>query len=90
MQSFRLICLFCIVKANTNPKYLPISMSNLEHFLFSFKDYFDHRILEDGTLTLRRNPDEDEVEEIHLPLGVAMNVVVAIPFLDINPIASQE
>jgi hypothetical protein len=41
-------------------------------------------------LTLRKNPDEDEVEEIHLPVGVAMNVVVAIPFLDINPIASQE
>jgi len=54
------------------------------------RDYFDHRILEDGTLTLRKNPDEDEVEEIHLPVGVAMNVVVAIPFLDINPIASQE
>jgi len=53
-------------------------------------EYFDHQILEDGTLTLRKNPGEDEVEEIHLPVGVVMNVVVAIPFLDINPIASQE
>jgi len=54
------------------------------------KEYFDHQILEDGTLTLRKNPDEDEVQEFHLPVGVSMNVVVAIPFLDINPIASQE
>ena len=55
-----------------------------------FQDYFDHQILEDGTLTLRKNPEENEVEEVHLPTGVAINVVIAIPFLDINPIASQE
>merc|ERR1719273_2832825 len=30
--------------------------------------YFDHEILEDGTLTLRKNPEDDEIEEIHLPV----------------------
>jgi len=54
------------------------------------KEYFDHRVMEDGTLTLRKNPDEHEIKEIHLPVGVSLNVVVAIPFLDVNPIASQD
>lgn len=42
-------------------------------------------------MTLRKNPDDDinEVEEIHLPSGYTMNVAIAIPFLDINPLASQ-
>ena len=55
------------------------------------KEYFDHQILEDGTLALKRAPDYHEEDHmVHLPVGVSVNVVLAIPFLDVNPIAATE
>lgn len=51
------------------------------------REYFDHRLMEDGTIALRKT-DHEEHEPIHLPVGLSINVVIAIPFLDVNPIAS--
>jgi hypothetical protein len=64
----------------------------LKFSLDLFKEYFDHQVLEDGTLTLRKSMDDvmEHHEPIHLPEGISMNVVIAIPFLDVNPIASTE
>ena len=45
--------------------------------------------MEDGTIALRKT-DHEEHEPIHLPVGLSINVVIAIPFLDVNPIASIE
>lgn len=45
--------------------------------------------MEDGTIAIR-NTDQEEHEPIHLPEGISINVVIAIPFLDVNPIASTE
>jgi len=53
------------------------------------KEYFDHHLMEDGTIALK-NKIHEENEPIHLPDGVHINVVIAIPFLDVNPIASTE
>lgn len=33
---------------------------------------------------------EEIVEAVSVPDGVSVNVVVAIPFLDVNPIAGSE
>ena len=58
--------------------------------LFSYtQEYFDHHLMEDGTIAIR-NTDQEEHEPIHLPEGISINVVIAIPFLDVNPIASTE
>jgi len=53
------------------------------------KEYFDHHLMEDGTIAIR-NTDQEEHEPIHLPEGISINVVIAIPFLDVNPIASTD
>ena len=53
------------------------------------QEYFDHHLMEDGTIALK-NKIHEENEPIHLPDGVHINVVIAIPFLDVNPIASTE
>ena len=54
------------------------------------QEYFDHQVMDDGTLTLKTKTDEHEIHQIALPHGVSLNVVIAIPFLDLNPIASSE
>lgn len=54
------------------------------------REYFDHQLLADGTIALRRTPEDTQIDHIHLPTGVSMNVVIAIPFLDVNPIASTD
>ncbi len=46
--------------------------------------------MEDGTLRLKANMVDPEDEVIHLPVGVNLNVVIAIPFLDVNPLAATE
>ena len=56
---------------------------------FFLQEYFDHHLMEDGTIALR-NTNQEEHEPIHLPKGISINVVIAIPFLDVNPIASTE
>jgi hypothetical protein len=33
---------------------------------------------------------EEIVEAVHVPDGESVNVVIAIPFLDVNPIAASE
>ena len=57
--------------------------------VFILQEYFDHHLMEDGTIALR-NTNQEEHEPIHLPEGISINVVIAIPFLDVNPIASTE
>ena len=52
---------------------------------FLFQEYFHSRVFEAGMMT-----KEEIVEAIHVPDGSSVNVVIAIPFLDVNPIAASE
>ena len=55
-------------------------------YLFHFlQEYFHSRVFEEGHID-----KEEIVEAVSVPDGVSVNVVVAIPFLDVNPIAGSE
>ncbi len=66
-------------------KYL-LCVERLQLLLFHlFQEYFHSRVFEEGMMT-----KEEIVEAVSVPDGVSVNVVVAIPFLDVNPIAGSE
>ena len=48
-----------------------------------FQEYFHSRVFEEGVLA-----KQEVVEAINMPEGAS--VVIAIPFLDVNPIAASE
>ena len=50
-----------------------------------FQEYFHSRVFEEGVLA-----KQEVVEAINMPEGASVNVVIAIPFLDVNPIAASE
>jgi hypothetical protein len=54
-------------------------------YLFNFQEYFHSRVFEEGQIQ-----KSEIIEAVSVPDGVSVNVVLAIPFLDVNPIAASE
>jgi len=50
-----------------------------------FQDFFNKKVFEEGHLE-----KQEIVEAINIPAGESVHVVLAIPFLDVNPIAASE
>ena len=51
-----------------------------------FQEYFEAKTMEEGMIEI----DHEDHQPVYLPDGQTLNVVMAIPFLDINPLGATE
>ncbi len=54
--------------------------------LLSPQEYYESRVYEDGLI----KQYEEHQEAIHMEDGESVNVVIAMPFLDVNPLGATE
>lgn len=51
-----------------------------------FQEYFEAKSFEEGLIEI----DHEDHQPVFLPEGESLNVVMAIPFLDVNPLGATE